>query len=290
MYMQEDSVLWIPDKFILLDKCALQCLSMSELPVLSNHNLLLVDMFLIENLKDQTRVRDEEEIITKLRCLEKTYWLPHWHILTLNELLGGLPIKKSLEPLSQILDDPIRFKKQKYLANKVALGLDNRAWLFVNPNSEFLKVNINNSDWAGLLDMVLEYINNNTEICIDLCCKVFQATPKMKERIFQRWQANLRPNLRAFAPYSHYILALELTIIAHILKSKGNHKKEILRDLSYVYYVYGLDITFHTCDQKLMKIINQIDWFNGLNKKVVSFYNNDNGTPNKAQWIETLKK
>ena len=121
------------------------------------------------------------------------------------------------------------------------------------------------SDWKTISQSMINHLDNKpieeehrhlkenerAYICnaawLDFACEYFQTTGSEKSQIFDRWQEKFRQPLRYFASYAYYILALEFTISWHITKSKGNYKREIMRDLRYLYYAHYDNVTFHTC-------------------------------------------
>ena len=135
------------------------------------------------------------------------------------------------------------------------------------------------------------YIRNKE--WLDLAFLIFQTTEEEKTQIFNRWELTFHHPLKDFAPYAYYILVLEMTIALHITKSKGNHKREIMRDLGYLYYANFDNVTFHTCDRKLKDTIQKIPFLKHIQEKMVYFNNDEENTPgelNKPDWLKMLKK
>ena len=137
--------------------------------------------------------------------------------------------------------------------------------------------------------------SERTYICnaawLGFACLYFQTTESEKSQIFNRWNEKFHQHLKYFAPYTYYVLALEFTISWHIRKSKGNHKREILRDLGYLYYAGYTNVTFHTCDRQLKDTIEKIPFLNHIQKKMVYFYNDEENRPgelNKSNWLNKL--
>lgn len=127
---------------------------------------------------------------------------------------------------------------------------------------------------------------------MNFACVYFQTTEEEKSHIFKRWVEQNYQNLKYFAPYAYYILALELTIGMHIIKSKGHYKREIMRDLGYLYYAHFTSVTFHTCDRKLKEIIEKIPFLKRIQKKMIYFNNDEEHRPgelNRSEWLQRLK-
>lgn len=138
--------------------------------------------------------------------------------------------------------------------------------------------------------------NERTYICnaawLDFVCYYFQTIESEKLQIFNRWQEKFCQSLKYFASYAYYLLALEFTIACHITKSKGNHKREIMRDLGYLYYTNCTNVAFHTCDRKLKDTIQKIPFLKYTQEKMVYFYNDEvkrDGELNKSDWLKLLK-
>ena len=115
--------------------------------------------------------------------------------------------------------------------------------------------------------------NERAYICnatwLDFACEYFQTAESETSQIFNRWQEKFHQHLKYFASYAYYILALEFTISWHITKSKGNYKREIVRDLEYLHYANCTNVTFHTCDRKLRDIIQKISFLKHTKKNGV---------------------
>ena len=169
---------------------------------------------------------------------------------------------------------------------------------------------IPHSDWEAISRSVINDLDNKrikeehrhlkenerTYICnmawLDFACQYFQTTQSEKSKIFNRWVEKFHQNLKYFAPYAYYLLALEFTISWHIRKSKGNYKREIMRDLEYLYYAHYTNVTFHTCDRRLKDTIHKIPFLKHMQEKMVYFYNDEEQRPgelNKSDWLEMLK-
>ena len=168
---------------------------------------------------------------------------------------------------------------------------------------------IEQGNWAQLSQIIVDDLNNKpirdedkplkederkyirNKEWLDFACRYFQTTEEEKTQIFNRWNENYKHPLKDFAPYAYYILVLEMTIGLHITKSKGNHKREIMRDLGYLYYANFDNVTFHTCDRKLKDTIQKIPFLKHIQEKMVYFNNdakNKNGELNKPKWLKTL--
>ena len=166
------------------------------------------------------------------------------------------------------------------------------------------------SDWKTISQSVINDLDNKpiqeehrhlkenerAYICnaawLDFACLYFQTTESEKSQIFNRWNEESHQCLKYFAPYAYYFLALEFTISWHIRKSKGNHKREILRDLGYLYYAHYTNVTFHTCDRQLKDTIEKIPFLNHIREEMVYFYNDEEQRPgklNKSDWLNRLK-
>lgn len=170
--------------------------------------------------------------------------------------------------------------------------------------------NIAHNDWESISQLIINELGNkpirpenrhlkesdrtflrNNE-WLEFACGYFQTTDEQKAQIFKRWEEEKHQNLKYFAPYAYYILALELTIGTHIIKSKGNHKLEIMRDMGYLYYAHFTNVTFHTCDHQLKKTIEKIPFLKRIQEKMVWFYNDEVQRPgelNRSDWLKTLK-
>ena len=134
------------------------------------------------------------------------------------------------------------------------------------------------------------YIRNKE--WLDFACLFFQTTEKEKIQIFKRWEEKYHQNLKYFASYTYYVLALELTIALRIIKSKGSYKREIMRDLGYLYYANCKNVTFHTCDRQLKDTAEKIPFLKHIQEKMVYFYNDEEQRPgelNRSDWLKMLK-
>lgn len=163
----------------------------------------------------------------------------------------------------------------EYLSQLTINELDNKP---IRPENRYLKENERS------------YIRNKERL--DFACTIFQTTEEEKTQIFKRWEEEFHQHLKYFAPYAYYILALELTIAFHIIKSKGNYKQEIMRDLEYLHYANCTNVTFHTYDRKLRDTIQKISFLTHTEKKMVYFYNDEENRPgelNKSDWLKLLK-
>ncbi len=169
---------------------------------------------------------------------------------------------------------------------------------------------VSHSDWRIISQTVINDLNNKpireehrhlkenerTYICnaewLHFACQYFQTTESEKSQIFNRWQEKFCQSLKYFASYAYYLIALEFTISWHITKSKGNHKREIMRDLGYLYYANCTNVTFHTCDRHLRDTIEKIPFLKRIQEKMVYFYNDEENRPgelNKSDWLKLLK-
>ena len=169
---------------------------------------------------------------------------------------------------------------------------------------------IEHDDWAKLSRIVLNDLNNKpireenrhlkedqrtyirNKEWLDLACECFQAGAEEKIKIFNRWEETPLKNLKYFASYAYYILALQLTMVLHITKSKGSYKREIMRDMGYLYYANCSNVTFHTCDRKLKDTIQKISFLKHVQDKMVYFYNDEVDRPgelNRPDWLKILK-
>ena len=330
----------------LLDKCTIQTLKDEELEIVSKHNILVPDIFLIENLK-------RKETLNKLSQLKNTYWIRHWGILAKESLLGQLDrsITVIQEDLTKITNDPERLKKETKLAKKIAKHYDdlprqllqknvdlsvkgnrerimkrvisevNRLYPGIVITDDLIKTtetvlkqkesifSIKHDDWDKLSQIIIDDLNNKpireenrylkedqrsyirNKEWLDFACLIFQTTPEEKTQIFKRWTVEFRHPLKYFASYAYYILVLEMTIALRIIKSKGNHKREIMRDLQYLYYANCSNVTFHTCDRQLKDTIQKIPFLNHIQKRMVYFYNDKVKRPgklNKSEWLKKL--
>ena len=166
------------------------------------------------------------------------------------------------------------------------------------------------SDWKAISQLIINHLDNKpireeqrhlkenerTYFCnavwLDFACRYFQTTESERSQIFNRWQEKFYQPLKYFASYAYYILALEFTVSWHITKSKGNHKREIKRDLGYLYYANCTNVTFHTCDRQLKDTIHKISFLKHIQEKMVYFYNDEEDRPgklNKSDWLKLLK-
>ena len=166
------------------------------------------------------------------------------------------------------------------------------------------------SDWRTISKLVINDLDNKpiraehrylkeaerAYVCnaewLNFVCYYFQTTESEKSQIFNRWQEKSCQHLKYFAPYVYYLLALEFTMSWRITKSKGNHKREIVRDLRYLYYANYSNVTFHTCDRQLKDTIQKIPFLKHTEEKMVYFYNDEENRPgelNKSDWLNRLK-
>ena len=168
---------------------------------------------------------------------------------------------------------------------------------------------ITHDDWEKLSQIVIDDLNNKpirpenrhlkesersyirNKEWLDFVCLYFQTTEEEKTQIFKRWE-KCPQHLKYFAPYAYYVLALELTIALRVMKSKGSYKREIMRDLGYLYYANLTNVTFHTCDRQLKETIQKIPFLKHIQEKMVYFYNDEvkrDGELNKSDWLKLLK-
>ena len=185
------------------------------------------------------------------------------------------------------------------------IGIVDNMW---RKNKDILTAS--HSDWESISQLVINHLDNKpireehrhlkeserAYICnaawLDLACYCFQTTESEKSQIFNRWQEKFHQNLKYFASYAYYILALEFTIWWRIMKSKGNHKREIVRDFEYLHYANCTNVTFHTCDRQLRETIQKIPFLKHTQEKMVYFYNDEENRPgelNKSDWLKLLK-
>ena len=169
---------------------------------------------------------------------------------------------------------------------------------------------ISEADWKEMSKFIINDLNNKrirredrhlkenerTRKCnerwLHFACRHFQATEEEKTQIFKKWEEEFHHPLKYFAPYAYYILALELTIGLRIIKSKGSYKREIMRDLEYLYYANIPNVTFHTCDRQLKDTIHKIPFLKHIQEKMVYFYNDEEQRPgelNKSDWLKLLQ-
>ena len=148
-------------------------------------------------------------------------------------------------------------------------------------------VTIRHDDWENLAQIIINDLDNKpireedrylkeserAFVCnkewLDFVCECFQTTPEEKKQIFKRWEQKFHQYLKFFAPYAYYFLALEATTILHIRKSKGSHKREIMRDLKYLHYANCSNVTFHTSDRQLKDTIHKIPFLRHIQEKIV---------------------
>ena len=170
--------------------------------------------------------------------------------------------------------------------------------------------NIKHEDWRKLSQIVIDDLDNKSirtenrhlkerdrvytrnKEWLDFACLYFQTTEAEKIQIFKRWEEKFHHPLKYFAPYAYYVLALELTIALRVIKSKGSYKREIMRDLGYLYYANCKNVTFHTCDRQLKDTIEKIPFLKHMQEKMVYFYNDKeqrSGELNKSDWLKMLK-
>ena len=166
------------------------------------------------------------------------------------------------------------------------------------------------ADWKEISQLVINDLNNKpirrenrhlkesernhkrNEEWLNFSCLHFQTTAEEKSQIFKRWEEKFHQNLKHFASYTYYILALELTMTLRVIKSKGSYKREIMRDLDYLYYANLPNVTFHTCDRQLKDTIQKIPFLKHIQEKMVYFYNDEENRPgelNKSDWLKLLK-
>lgn len=171
-------------------------------------------------------------------------------------------------------------------------------------------VTIKYDDWENLSQIIINDLDNKpireedrylkeserTYVCnkewLDFSCEIFQTTLEEKTQIFKRWEQESHQNLKFFAPYVYYFLALESTTILHIRKSKGSHKREILRDFRYLYYANCPNVTFHTSDRQLKDTIQKIPFLRHIQEKMVYFNNDEVNRPgelNRSDWLKKLE-
>lgn len=193
-------------------------------------------------------------------------------------------------PLLEISNDPNEKMKRGMKARKSIFNIKHDDWQNL---SKFVIDDLDNKpirpENRNLKEDERTYIRNKE--WIDFVCIYFQTTEEEKSQIFKRWEDQNHQNLKHFAPYAYYILALELTIGLHIIKSKGNYKREIIRDTNYLYYAHFTNVTFHTCDRKLKEIIEKIPFLKRIQKKMVYFNNDEENRPgefNKSDWLQIL--
>ena len=169
---------------------------------------------------------------------------------------------------------------------------------------------ISEADWKEMSEFIVNDLNNKrirredrhlkenerirkcNERWLLFACRHFQTTEAEKIQIFKRWREEFHHPLIFFAPYAYYVLALELTIGLRIIKSGGSYKREIMRDLEYLYYANIPNVTFHTCDRQLKDTIEKISFLNHIQEKMVYFYNDKEQRPgklNKSDWLKMLK-
>lgn len=327
-------------ELILLDKCTIQSLKPDELEIVSQHNILVPNIVLIENLK-------REETINKISKLKNTYYIAHWNDLAKNNLLGQ-EITMSRADITEITDDPVELKKLVKFAKKkgkeydqfpeellqmnIDLSIKNNMnstvakWEEDHPNRKIpdniiqetkdeMKreksiFSISEADWKEMSEFIIDDLNNKrikredrhlkendrTRKCnerwLHFACRHFQVTEEEKTQIFKKWEQQFHHPLKYFAPYAYYILALELTIGLRIIKSKGSYKREIMRDLEYLYYANCPNVTFHTCDRQLKDTIEKIPFLKHIQEKMVYFYNDEEqrrGELNKSDWLKLLQ-
>ncbi len=170
--------------------------------------------------------------------------------------------------------------------------------------------NIKHEDWGKLSQIVIDDLDNKpvrpenrhlkeierayirNKEWLDFACTLFLTTEAERTQIFKRWEEKFHQNLKYFASYAYYVLALELTIALRVIKSKGSYKREIMRDLGYLYYANSKNVTFHTCDRRLKETIEKIPFLKHIEKKMVYFYNDEEQRPdelNKSDWLKMLK-
>ena len=169
---------------------------------------------------------------------------------------------------------------------------------------------ISEADWEEMSEFIINDLNNKqirredrhlkenervrkcNERWLHFACRHFQATEEEKTQIFKRWEEEFHHPLKFFASYAYYTLALELTIGLRIIKSKGSYKREIMRDLEYLYYANIPNVAFHTCDRQLKETVEKIPFLKHIQEKMVYFYNDEEQRPgelNRSDWLKMLK-
>ena len=223
---------------------------------------------LLQNAPDLSSKSNMNWIIKKIRSGIKTY---RPDIKITDQMIGMVETKfKQNKSLFTALHND-----WEYLSQLTINDLDNKP---IRPENRYLK----ESERA--------YIRNKERL--DFVCTILQTTKEEKTQIFKRWEKKYHQHLKYFAPYAYYVLALELTIAFHIIKSKGSYKQEIMRDLEYLHYANCTNVTFHTCDRQLKDTIQKISFLTHIQEKMVYFYNDKENRPgelNKSDWLQMLK-
>ena len=198
---------------------------------------------------------------------------------------------KKLYPDIDISDDMIKGTKDGMKRRKSLFSIVEADW---KEMSQFIINDLNNKpirkENRHLKENERAYIRNKE--WLDFACKFSLTTEAEKTQIFKRWKEQFHQNLKCFAPYVYYVLALELTIALRVIKSKGSYKREIMRDLDYLYYANCSNVTFHTCDRQLKDTIQKIPFLKHIQEKMVYFYNDEENRPgelNKSDWLKMLK-
>lgn len=198
---------------------------------------------------------------------------------------------KKLYPDMDISDDMIKGTKDGMKRKKSLFSIAEADW---KEMSQFVVNDLNNKpirrENKHLKENERAYIRNKE--WLDFACTLFLTTETEKTQIFKRWEEKFHQNLRYFAPYAYYVLALELTITLRVMKSKGSYKREIMRDLDYLYYANCSNVTFHTCDRQLKDTIQKIPFLKHIQEKMVYFYNDEEQRPgelNKSDWLKLLQ-
>ena len=198
---------------------------------------------------------------------------------------------KELYPDIDISNDMIKGTKDKMKRRKSLFSIAEADWKEI---SQFIINDLNNKpirpENRHLKESERAYIRNKERL--DFACTLFQTTEAKKTQIFERWEEKFYQNLQYFAPYAYYVLALELTIALRVIKSKGSYKREIMRDLDYLYYANCPNVTFHTCDRQLKDTIKKIPFLKHIQEKMVYFYNDEENRPgelNKSDWLKMLQ-
>lgn len=201
-----------------------------------------------------------------------------------NEIKTNYPSIEITDEMIEMAETEFKRKKSlftaihadwEYLSQLTINDLDNKP---IRPENRHLRESerayVRNKEW------------------LDFACTLFQTTEEEKTQIFKRWEEKHHQNLKYFAPYAYYVLALELTIALRVIKSKGSYKREIMRDLGYLYYANCANVTFHTCDHQLKDTIEKIPFLRHIQEKMVYFYNDEEQRPgelNKSDWLKILK-
>ena len=208
-----------------------------------------------------------------------------------NNMNSAVSKFEELHPNTKIPDHIIKETKAEMKQQKSIFSISEADW---KEMSEFIIDDLNNKRIRKEDRHLKE--NERTRKCnerwLHFACRHFQATEGEKKQIFKRWKEDFHHPLKFFAPYAYYILALELTIGLRIIKSKGSYKREIMRDLEYLYYVNSPNVTFHTCDRQLMETIHKIPFLKHIQETMVYFNNDKENKPgelNKSDWLKILE-